>query len=78
MAVVDEDRYVLKYDFPYSEIVTDFFDKIKAYSKGFGSLDFDFSGYKKSNIRKLIILLMGEPVDALSFMVQIIMFDFII
>ncbi len=46
MSVIDENKYYMKYDFPYSEIITDFFDKIKSMTKGYGSLDFDFKGYK--------------------------------
>ena len=53
-----------------AEIITDFFDIIKSITKGLGSLDFEFLEFRKSDIKKMVILIMGEPVDALSFMVH--------
>lgn len=53
-----------------SEVITDFFDKIKSMTKGYGSLDFEFKGYRPAKIKKMTIMLMGDPVDALSFMVH--------
>lgn len=46
---------------PLSEIITDFFDKLKSITKGYGSMDFEFSGYEVSNIKKLTVSLMNEP-----------------
>ena len=53
-----------------SEIITDFFDKIKTLTRGYGSLEYDFVGYREADIKKLVIYIMDEPIDALSFMVR--------
>jgi GTP-binding protein LepA len=55
---------------PLAEIIFDFFDKLKSYTKGYASLDYELSGYKKSNLTKMDILLNGEPVDALAIIVH--------
>ncbi|EAS02961.2 translation factor GUF1 (macronuclear) [Tetrahymena thermophila SB210] len=68
--IVDEKRFKLKYTFPLSEIITDFFDKLKSATQGYASLDYYHSGFREAKIKKLVILLMGEPVDSLSFMVH--------
>jgi translation elongation factor EF-4 len=68
--LVDEKKYYLKYLIPMSEVITDLFDKIKSMTQGYGSLDFEFKKYQKADIRKMVILLMHDPVDALSFMVH--------
>lgn len=60
----------MKYLFPLSEIITDFFDKLKSNTQGYGSLDYFPCGYREAKIKKLVILLMGDPVDTLSFMVH--------
>ena len=65
----DETRMILKYELPLSEIVYNFFDKLKSYSKGYASFDYQFSDYKASNLGKMDILLNGEPIDALSLIV---------
>ena len=67
---VDGDKYFIKYEMPLSEIITDFFDVLKSSTKGLGSMDFEFSEYQQSSIQKMVILIMGEAVDALSFMVH--------
>ncbi|MGI6045421.1 MAG: translation elongation factor 4 [Eggerthellaceae bacterium] len=58
------------WEMPLSEMIMDYFDKLKSCTKGYASLDYDFAGYKKSDLVKLDILLAGKPVDALSFIVH--------
>ena len=55
---------------PLSELIMDYFDKLKSNTKGYASLDYDFAGYKPSQLVKLDILLSGKPIDALSFIVH--------
>jgi len=55
---------------PLSEIVTDFFDRLKSRSSGFASFDYEDAGYKASNLVKMIFLLNGKPVDALALIVH--------
>lgn len=65
----DDSRMILKYELPLSEIVYNFFDKLKSYSKGYASFDYQFSEYRVSNLAKMDILLNGNPIDALSLIV---------
>ena len=62
----DDSRMILKYELPLSEIVYNFFDKLKSYSKGYASFDYQFSDYRASNLAKMDILLNGQIIDALS------------
>jgi GTP-binding protein LepA len=70
MEYLDLNRVTLIYDMPLSEIVYDFFDQLKSSTKGYASFDYELSGYKKSNLVKMDILLNSEQVDALSFIVH--------
>lgn len=67
---LDKTRAVVKYEIPLSEIVFDFFDKLKSITKGYASFNYETTGYKESNLVKVDILLNGEIVDALSFIVE--------
>ncbi|MCD8204153.1 MAG: translation elongation factor 4 [Coprobacillus sp.] len=62
----DKTRSILIYELPLSEIIYNFFDKLKSYTKGYASLDYEFSSYKKGDLVKVDILLNGVSVDALS------------
>ncbi|HFC9341379.1 TPA: translation elongation factor 4, partial [Enterococcus hirae] len=70
MDYLDDYRVNVVYNIPLSEIVFDFFDKLKSSTKGYASLDYEMSGYQKSKLVKMDILLNGEKVDALSFIVH--------
>ena len=63
---ITQDRVEVNFEMPLSEIVFDFYDKLKSISKGYASFDYHRTGYKDSKLAKLDILLNGEPVDALS------------
>ena len=62
----DETRMILTYEMPLSEIIFNFFDKLKSYTKGYASLDYEFAEYKQSELTKMDILLNGDVIDALS------------
>ncbi|MFD1464564.1 translation elongation factor 4 [Lapidilactobacillus mulanensis] len=70
MDYLDEYRVNVIYQLPLSEIIYDFFDDLKSSTRGYASLDYDISGYRASNLVKMDILLNGEAVDALSFIVH--------
>ena len=70
MHYIDTIRVNLEYEIPLSEVITDFYDQLKSRSKGYASLDYDFSEYKRSDLVKIDILLAGESVDALSCIVH--------
>lgn len=70
MTYIDERRVSLEYEMPLSEIVFDFFDRLKSNTKGYASFDYQFSRYLPSKLVKLDILINGEKVDALSLIVH--------
>ncbi|MBQ6144984.1 MAG: translation elongation factor 4 [Lactococcus sp.] len=70
MDYLDENRVNVIYQMPLSEIVFDFFDKLKSSTKGYASFDYEISEYRKSSLVKMDIMLNGERVDALSFIVH--------
>ena len=67
---IDEKRVNIHYELPLAEIVFDFFDKLKSYTKGYASFDYELSDYKISDLVKMDILINGEIVDALSLIVH--------
>lgn len=70
MTYLDENRVMIHYALPLSEIIFDYFDRLKSVSRGYASLDYELSGYRPSDMVKVDILLNGEGVDALSAIVH--------
>ena len=70
MEYLDDTRVTINYNLPLSEIVYDFFDKLKSYTKGYASFDYEITDYKESDLVKMDILLNGEIVDALSIIIH--------
>ena len=70
MKYIDSDRVDIHYDLPLAEIIYDFFDTLKSRTRGYASFDYELSGYAQSRLVKLDIMLNGEVVDALSFIIH--------
>ena len=70
MTYIDTDRADIHYELPLNEIIYDFFDALKSRTRGYASFDYELAGYQKSNLVKLDIMLNGEVVDALSFIIH--------
>ncbi len=70
MDYIDSDRVDIHYELPLSEIIYDFFDTLKSRTRGYASFDYDFKEYRESKLVKLDIMLNGEVVDALSFIIH--------
>lgn len=70
MEYLDENRVTIIYEMPLAEIVYDFFDQLKSGTKGYASFDYELTGYRRSNLVKMDIMLNGEQVDALSVIVH--------
>ncbi|HHM02697.1 MAG TPA: elongation factor 4 [Caldithrix abyssi] len=69
-AYLDTNRADMTFLFPLAEVIFDFYDKLKSYTRGYASLDYDFDEYRESKLVKLDILINGEPLDALSTIVH--------
>jgi GTP-binding protein LepA len=66
MDYIADQRVLLKYDLPLSELIVDFYDALKSRTQGYGSLDYAFAGYREGDVVKVDLLVGGKPVDALS------------
>lgn len=70
MEYLSENTVEMKWEIPLSELVLDYFDQLKSRTRGYASLDYEFSEYRRADLVKLDILLAGKPVDALSFIIH--------
>jgi GTP-binding protein LepA len=64
---ISADRQIIVYDVPLAEIIYDFFDKLKSSTRGYGTMDYEVTGYQAANLVKVNVLINGKPLDALSF-----------
>lgn len=71
MEYLDENRVLLTYDVPFSEILVDFYDQLKSRTQGYASLDYNVEGYRAEKLVKLDVLVNGKPVDALSIITHV-------
>ncbi|HSP15513.1 MAG TPA: translation elongation factor 4 [Thermoanaerobaculia bacterium] len=67
---VSANRVMIVYEMPLNEVILDFFDKLKSISRGYASLDYQFIGYRQSDLVKMDVLVNGEPLDALSLIIH--------
>jgi GTP-binding protein LepA len=70
MTYLTEERVMIKYDMPLSEIIFEFFDRLKSLTSGYASFDYQYCGHRRGELAKLSILINGEPVDALTVIVH--------
>ncbi len=70
MDYITESKVMMVYELPLNEIVLDFYDRLKSLTKGYASMDYDISGFQESDMVKMDVMINGDPVDALSFMVH--------
>ncbi|HVB97418.1 MAG TPA: translation elongation factor 4 [Chloroflexota bacterium] len=71
MEYLDENRVLLTYDVPFSEILVEFYDQLKSRTQGYASLDYTLEGYREGNLVKMEVLVNGQPVDALSMITHV-------
>jgi GTP-binding protein LepA len=70
MNYLTEQRVMMRYDMPLSELIVDFYDELKSRTQGYGSLDYTFTGYREADVVKVDLLVASTPVDALSIIVH--------
>jgi GTP-binding protein LepA len=68
--IMNNRKVVLKYKMPLSEVIVDFVDKLKSMTHGYGSFDYELAGFERTNVVKMVIYIMNDPVDALTFLVH--------
>jgi GTP-binding protein LepA len=68
--ILEEKKCILKFELPLAEIIIDFVDQLKSITHGYGSFEYEHDGFKRAEIVKMVIHLMGDPIDALTFLVH--------